>query len=44
MFFCGIASVLDVRPVRNDQDETAQAIERYAAEHFKIRSVAIAKP
>ena len=44
MFFCGIASVLAAHPVRNDQDETAQAIERYAAEHFKIRSVAITKP
>ena len=37
MFFHAIDSVLTARPVRNDQEETAQAIERYAAEHFKIR-------
>jgi Protein of unknown function (DUF2786). len=44
MFFRGIGSVLDARPARNDLDETAQAIERYTAEHFKVKSAPVASP
>ena len=37
MFFHAIDNALAARPVRNDQEETAQAIDRYAADQLDLK-------